>query len=94
MADAELGVRQMFEDVDVLAHHCRFADCAHVTEPGCAVKAAIEAGELTEERLESYRKLSREEALNAETIAERHARARATGKLHRRVQDASPKRRG
>ena len=93
MADAELGVRQMFEDVDVLAHHCRFADCAHVTEPGCAVKAAIEAGELTEERLESYRKLSREEARNAETIAERHARARATDKLHRRVQDASPKRR-
>jgi ribosome biogenesis GTPase len=93
MADAELGVRQMFEDVEALAHQCRFADCGHDSEPGCAVKAALEAGELTEERLESYRKLSREEALNAETIAERHARSRATDKLHRRVQDASPKRR-
>lgn len=94
VADAELGVRHMFEDVEDLARECRFADCAHDTEPGCAVKAAIEAGKLTEERLESYRKLSREEALNAETIAERHARNRATAKLHRRVQDASPKRRG
>jgi ribosome biogenesis GTPase len=93
MADAELGVRQMFEDVEALALRCRFADCAHDTEPGCAVKDAIEAGELTAERLDSYRKLSREDALNAETIAERHARARATDKLHRRVQDASPKRR-
>ncbi len=93
MADAELGVRQMFEDVEALAHRCRFADCEHDTEPGCAVKAAIEAGELSDERLDSYRKLSREEARNAETIAERHARARATDKLHRRVQDASPKRR-
>lgn len=93
MADAEGGVRHMFEDVEVLAERCRFADCAHETEPGCAVLAAIEAGELTAERLESYRKLSREEAINAETIAERHARDRSTAKLHRRVQEASPKRR-
>ncbi|NIP13966.1 MAG: ribosome small subunit-dependent GTPase A [Pseudomonadales bacterium] len=92
MAEAERGVRQMFDDVEALAHRCRFADCRHDTEPGCAVKAAIEAGGLTAERLESYRKLSREEALNAETIAERHARHRATDKLHRRVQEASPKR--
>jgi ribosome biogenesis GTPase len=48
------------EDVDELALACRFADCAHDTEPGCAVRAAIASGTLSEERLESWRKLARE----------------------------------
>jgi ribosome biogenesis GTPase len=54
------GVEEAFGDVAELAAACRFADCAHETEPGCAVQAAIVAGTLPEERLESYRKLQRE----------------------------------
>ena len=58
--DAEEGLEDAFDDVAALAAECRFNDCRHETEPGCAVRAAIEAGTLPPERLESYRKLSRE----------------------------------
>jgi ribosome biogenesis GTPase len=54
------GVGETFADVAELAARCRFADCAHATEPGCAVRAALEGGTLEPERLESYRKLERE----------------------------------
>jgi ribosome biogenesis GTPase / thiamine phosphate phosphatase len=54
------GVEETFSDVADLALACRFADCAHESEPGCAVRAALADGALTEERLESYRKLERE----------------------------------
>jgi len=50
----------LFEDVEQIALGCRFSDCEHRTEPGCAVKAAIASGELDAGRLESYRKLQRE----------------------------------
>jgi ribosome biogenesis GTPase len=49
-----------FVDVDALAAGCRFSDCGHHAEPGCAVLAAVESGELDEDRLESWRKLQRE----------------------------------
>lgn len=49
-----------FADVDSFASHCRFNDCGHHAEPGCAVLAAVESGELDEARLESWRKLQRE----------------------------------
>lgn len=55
--DALSGV---FEDIEALALKCRFADCSHQSEPGCAVKAAIATGELDAGRLASYRKLLRE----------------------------------
>jgi ribosome biogenesis GTPase / thiamine phosphate phosphatase len=58
--DSAAGVDETFADVVELAEQCRFADCAHETEPGCAVRAALEEGSLTEERFESYRKLQRE----------------------------------
>jgi ribosome biogenesis GTPase len=56
----EEGLESLFEDVDRVARDCRFNDCEHRSEPGCAIKAAIERGELDAARLESYRKLQRE----------------------------------
>jgi ribosome biogenesis GTPase len=49
-----------FGDIDALANDCRFRDCQHHEEPGCAVLAAIEAGELPTARLRAYQKLGRE----------------------------------
>ena len=57
---AETGVDETFSDLAELAAGCRFTDCAHESEPGCAVRAAIADGRLPEERLSSYRKLQRE----------------------------------
>jgi ribosome biogenesis GTPase len=58
--DADEGLHTAFADVDALAAECRFTDCAHVREPGCAVRAALAKGSLEVERFESWRKLQRE----------------------------------
>jgi ribosome biogenesis GTPase len=62
----EEGIDAAFTDITDLAGQCRFNDCAHLTEPGCAVLAAIAAGDLAADRLESYRKLLGEAAFAAE----------------------------
>lgn len=54
------GIDRVFDDVEQCAARCRFNDCEHRTEPGCAVLAAIDSGELDERRLVSWRKLQRE----------------------------------
>jgi ribosome biogenesis GTPase len=80
LLDAAEGMAHAFSDVDALAAGCRFDDCAHDAEPGCAVRAAVEAGELIGDRLESWRKLGREAAW-----AERRLDARARAEEHRRI---------
>ena len=66
MWDVESGVEQTFEDVEAVISSCRFSDCTHRGEPGCAVRAALENGELDGERWESYLKLMAEKAAAAE----------------------------
>lgn len=58
--EADEGLEEAFEDVTELFANCRFSDCAHQSEPGCAVKAALADGRLAPERWESYVKLERE----------------------------------
>ena len=72
--DAETGVGQVFAEIEELAGRCRFQDCAHESEPGCAVTAAVDSGELPARRLDSYRKLKRE---NQWIVAKTDARVRA-----------------
>lgn len=60
MWEGEEGLGRAFEDVEVLAAGCRFRDCSHGSEPGCAVQAALESGALDAARFESYEKLRRE----------------------------------
>jgi ribosome biogenesis GTPase / thiamine phosphate phosphatase len=60
MYDSAEGLHQVFSEIETLAADCRFGDCGHVTEPGCAVLEAVEDGLLTQRRLDSYRKLLRE----------------------------------
>ncbi|WP_035854327.1 ribosome small subunit-dependent GTPase A [Cryptosporangium arvum] len=87
--DAEDGVARVFADIDALAADCRFGDCAHGGEPGCAVQAAIDAGLVPARRLESYRKLVRENEwaaarTDARLRAERRAKERS---LHRQFRN-------
>ncbi|GII80592.1 putative ribosome biogenesis GTPase RsgA [Sphaerisporangium rufum] len=62
MYEMSQGVDLAFSDIEELAAGCRFGDCGHAGEPGCAVLAAVESGELPERRLDSWRKLQREAA--------------------------------
>jgi ribosome biogenesis GTPase len=55
------GVEQVFSDIEELAAQCKYGNCGHTTEPGCAVQAAIAQGRLDENRLENQRKLEREQ---------------------------------
>jgi ribosome biogenesis GTPase len=57
---ADMGLESAFADVEALARGCRFSDCAHETEPACAVREALESGRLPAARLEHWRQLSRE----------------------------------
>ena len=72
--DLSEGLDKAFPEIEALAEQCRFADCSHASEPGCAVLLAVEDGRLTERRLDSWRRLLRE----AEWMATRgDARARS-----------------
>lgn len=85
-----------FADIEALAGQCRFRDCSHQREPGCAVRAAIERGELDEERFLNYLKLRDEVAVAADKLANRLAQkseAKVQGKaLHKRLEDKYGKR--
>ena len=69
--DSDTGIEAAFHDIEDLAATCKFADCRHISEPGCAVRAAVESGELPQERLDSYLRLKDE----TETIRRRNTEA-------------------
>ena len=81
VAEIEHSIGTVFEDIELLAMQCQFADCKHVTEPGCAVLQAIEENILDKRRLLSYQKLQRENSLASATLAEKRARERDFGKM-------------
>ena len=83
LADVGEGIAAVFADIDALATACRFRDCRHEGEAGCAVAAAVEKGSLDPERLRRFRKLVAEDARNSAALHERHARDRAFGRLVR-----------
>ena len=85
LTDAADGIESVFEDIVALERQCRFTDCRHDSEPGCAVQAALDDGTLDPERYRRWRKLAAEEAFNTETLVERRARDRAFGKMVRSV---------
>lgn len=88
LLDAEEGLKETFKAVSDYEGLCRFADCKHEKEPGCAVRAAIERGELTEDALQEYKNLQKEAARK-----ERKDWAVMVSK-HRKELKNSPKRRG
>jgi ribosome biogenesis GTPase len=88
VADAD-ALDATFSDVAELAAACRFSDCRHEQEPGCAVRAALESGDLAPRRLDSYRRLEREAAYQARRVdarlaAEERARWKKVTKEYQR----------
>lgn len=81
LSDVAEGLGVVFADLSDLAEQCRFKDCAHDAEPGCAVKAAVERGEIDAARVQRWKKLVAEDLLNGLSLVERRARDRATGKM-------------
>jgi ribosome biogenesis GTPase len=91
----EAGPGLVFDDIAELAPGCRFSDCRHEGEPGCAVAAAAAEGRLAEDRLLAYRKLRRErDALQAQQDERTWADRKAGDKARARPPHATPRRRG
>lgn len=85
LAGADEGLGAEFADIARLAAGCRFADCRHEGEPGCAVRAAVERGELAGERWSSFRKLRKESEFHDLSALDRKQRDKAFGKLVKSV---------
>ena len=85
LTGCEDGVADLFNDVFQLAQTCRYRNCRHERDAGCAVIAAVESGELDERRFLSFKKLNTEQARNSMTLADRRERDRRTGKFYKTV---------
>jgi ribosome biogenesis GTPase len=81
----EEGLLDVFDDVVRIAALCRFSNCNHAGDAGCAVMAAIESGELDARRFANYQKLIAEQAHNSRSLAERHERDRKFGRYIKAV---------
>ena len=91
LTDVGTGLDEVFADIVDAAATCRFSDCRHDSEPGCAITAAVKAGTLEPARLERWRKLVAEDTFNNETLAERRIRERAFGKMIKDVTKGRPR---
>ena len=94
LADCQQGISSTFSDIESLALACRYSDCQHQSEPGCAVRDAVEDGRLEHRRLQNYLKLLREEALNSASLSEKRAKDKALGKFYKRTLKESQKLKG
>ena len=83
MAAAEEGLADAFSDVEQYLGRCRFSDCSHTREPGCAIRAAIAAGELDRARWESWQKLHQETESHADTLRRKHDWSKAIAKANK-----------
>lgn len=91
---ATTGVQAAFEDIEALAAECRFRDCGHAHEAGCAVASAIADGRLDARRLANYRKLQREAEQAARSLREQRERSRQFGAMARSAMRAKRDRQG
>ena len=83
MWDVSEGLGEAFTDVEQFLGKCRFSDCKHETEPGCAIRAAIERGELDMQRWESYRKLKAEAVDKEELLRRKNEWSKGVAKFSR-----------
>ena len=94
LSECATGVSVLFEEIEEIAAGCRYTDCRHQSEDGCAVKSAISRGAIDPRRFANYQKLKAEQDRNAETIAEKRRRERNFGKLCRSASAVRHKERG
>ncbi|MGH1576977.1 ribosome small subunit-dependent GTPase A [Planktotalea sp.] len=81
LTDAAAGVGDLFSDLEALQSQCKFRDCAHDSEPGCAVKAALENGTIERARVNRWRKLVAEDAFNTASLSERKHKEKNLSKI-------------
>lgn len=93
LADATGGVEATFDRIAELSVHCRFADCTHTVEAGCAVIEAVEQGQIDRASYENYLKLERERSHFQSTVAAKRKKDKAFGKMLKNYHKQNPKQR-
>jgi len=93
LSDVKGGLEVVFADLSEIASGCRFNDCAHTVEPGCAIMAGIERGELDAARVERWKKLVAEDAFNAQSLQERRAQGKAMTRMIKATTKSKAKKR-
>lgn len=91
LTDAAAGIDDVFADLSDLATGCRFSDCQHLVEPGCAVLAAVESGAIDAARFGRWQKLMAEEAFNSASLSKRKSKDKALGKTIRLIKKKNTK---
>jgi ribosome biogenesis GTPase len=85
LTDVASGIQDVFADLHEVSQRCRFNDCQHDSEPGCAIREAMENGDIDEARVGRWRKLMAEEAFNSASLAQRKSKDRSLGRIIRKV---------
>ncbi len=85
IVENEEGVRTTFEEIYNLSLKCKFPDCTHTVESGCAVAEALDKGVIDSETLENFRKIQREQKHFQTTIAEKRKKEREFGKMAKEI---------
>ena len=85
ITDNASGLEITFEQIYELAKDCKFNDCSHQNEKGCAVLAALDSGDLHEETYENFMKLEREQSHFLATVHEKRKKDKAFGKMVKQV---------
>lgn len=85
IADAGIGLQQTFDQISILSRECKFGDCTHTHEKGCAIKQAVDNGDLDGNAYQNYLKMQREEAHFETSIAEKRKKDKGFGKMVKEV---------
>ena len=94
LAENKEGITKTFADIERLAENCKYFNCTHTNEPGCAVIKAVKSGELEERRLRNYSKLLREEKHNSASLSQKRETDKALGKFYKKTQSEASKLKG
>lgn len=84
---ASEGLEMTFDEISSVAHQCKFSDCTHTTETGCAVLQAIEDGEISISAYDNFIKMEKERSFFESNALDRKKREKSLGKMYKRVQE-------
>ena len=90
----EAGIEEVFDDIAELEMECKFNDCSHTQEVGCAILEALEDGTISQERFQNYSKMLKESEHYEMSYLEKRKKFKAQGKLYKSIQQHNRKNKG
>ena len=92
ITDTLMGLEATFDEIIQLAQQCKFKDCSHINEKGCAILAAVDNGDITEDAYANFQKMQRERAHFETSVEDRRKKDKKMGKLYKHIQKERRKR--